>query len=321
MSEAPEPTAEDEDEPFNRFMVFVLNLYHTEHVTAPSELAERANAYLAELPLPELADGEARETNAQALIERADKGPSEDGKQSLRWVVDALALWPDCAEAYMFIARISEGRQDAVILLQPFYALAAEALRHRLAPLGIAGPDGQIRDVAEAGMYLRTLCGLGEALATVGKFSEAQTSYIEALTLDPEDGEDVRPRLALVEMLLGEFDEAAARIESARPGLITAYVKAFVALARSGDGPAARQALAVARGMNPHLFPMLTLAKPMPGTLTEDEVFDAAQFACLALAPAFVGRTGIRDWLKHVASAGHPPSSRGSHSAKKKRRR
>jgi tetratricopeptide (TPR) repeat protein len=321
MTEPSRLTADESHEPFSRFMTFVLDLYHQEHITDPRELARRANSYLADLHVLPPVEGETPESRAQALVERADKGPSDDAKESLQWVMDALTLWPDCAEAYMFIARISEGRQDAIILMQPFYTLAAEALHRRLAPVGIAGPDGHVRDIAEAGMYLRALCGLGEALATQGKFSEAQASYVEALRLDPEDREDVRPRLALVEMLLGQFDAAAERIASARPGLIAAYVKAFVALARSGDGPAARQALAVARGMNPHLFPMLTLAKPMPGTLTEDQVFDAAQFACLALAPAFLGRTGIRGWLKHVAAAGHAPSTRGGQAAKKKRRR
>lgn len=321
MSEQRGLSEAESSEPFSRFMTFVLDLYHVEGVTDPRELSQRANAWIAELPKPEVPDGETAETHAQALVDRADKEPSKDAKECLQWVIDALVLWPDCAEAYLFTARIIEGREDSIILMQPFYTLAAEALHRRLAPQGIAGADGLVRDIPEAGMYLRALCGLGEALATQGKFASAQASYVEALRLDPDDREDVRPRLALVEMLLGQFDQAAKRLEGAREGLTAAYVKAFVALARSGDGPAARQALAAARGMNPHLFPMLTLTKKMPGTLTDDDVFDAAQFACLALAPAFLGRTGIRGWLQHVAAAGHAPPRRVSQAAKKKRRR
>ena len=219
----------------------------------------------------------------------------------------------------MFVARIIEGREHAIILMQPFFMLALEALHRRL-PEGVRQPDGTVRDIPEAAMYLRALCGLGEALATQGRFTEAVASYVETLRLDPDDRENVRPRLALCELLLGQKAAAEARIKTAKPGLITAYVQAFVNLAQKGDGPAARQALAAARGLNPHLFPMLTETKKMPGMLTNDEEYDAAQYACLALAPALLGRTGLREWLKYVGRAGHTGHG-PSHTAPKKKRR
>ncbi len=301
-------------------MIGVLEAYHDRGVRDPRALDALAAELLASLPPASLPDGATAAEHARALVHRADFEPGDEGSDALQWVVDALKLWPDCAEAYMFAARIIEGREHAIILMQPFYTLALEALHRRLAPAGVANADGTVRTIPEAPMYLRGLCGLGEALATQARFPEAQASFVEALRLDPADGENVRPRLALVELLLGQKIGARDRLKDARPGLITGYVTAFVTLAIQGDGPAARQALAAARGANPHLFPMLTLAKKMPGVLTDDPVYDEAQYACLALAPAFLGRTGLREWLKHVGASGHAPPRRVTSAKKKKRR-
>ena len=154
--------------------------------------------------------------------------------------MDALVAWHDCAEGYMWISNIVEGREHAALLIQPFYLLAIEGLRHRMGPVlpgaGAATPE-------ESLMMAKSLVGLGESLATTGQVGEAAGRYVEALRWDSEDREGARPRLAIVLALQGECGSAATALAQAKVDVFSAYAAAVIGFAETeGTGAALDQA-------------------------------------------------------------------------------
>jgi tetratricopeptide (TPR) repeat protein len=319
------PIDDEDDGPdadFGVFMAAIMTAWHEDKVTDPIELMKRAEEALAALPPVSPPAGMTPIEHALALVERVDKHPDQgSGGADVQRIMDALKLWPLCAEGYMFVCRIIEGREQGILLMQPFYMLALEALWSRLGSGGPLDRDGKLKDVPEAAMYLRCLCGLGEALASQGRFSEAMAQYSEALRFDPTDSEKVRPRLAIAELMTGQVERARDTLDLADDTLLRAWVNAFVTLAIKRDGPDARKALAEARGRNAHLWSFVVGSKVMPGFLSGEADFDEAQYAMLALEPTFIGARGLREWVQHVARAGHAQQRRQMSGTGQKRRK
>jgi tetratricopeptide (TPR) repeat protein len=292
----------------------ILEGYHDEGLRDGPRLSAYAGRLLAKARKVELPAGATPREHAIALVDKVDQRPGIDPAVSLQWLIDALVLWPDCAEAYMWVANIIEGREHAPILMQPFYILAIEGLRRRLA----AGASAHQDAATEQALLVRALKGLGEALATTGLASEAVGRYIEALQLDPGDAEDIRPRLAIALMVTGETESAESALVPAAETPLQLFAKAAVSYAKTEGTGEARHALIAARRANPYVTPFLTGQKKMSGMLTGKAAVDEAQYICLALAPAVSGVPGFAAWLRREAAP--PVVARGKAGKQHKKR-
>jgi tetratricopeptide (TPR) repeat protein len=285
----------------------ILDAYHEQSIREGAELSRRAGQALADFARPEVPHGLSAEEQAVALVERVDKHPTaNDARADMQALLDALILWPDCAESYMWIANVIEGRDQAPYLMLPFYALALEALHRRL---GLGGPTdigGRLRDKPEAAMMIKALQGFGEALATLGQFREAVSKYVEALGYDPDDREHIRPRLALALLCMADVDGADSTMAKAGETPLDLFAKAAVAYALTEGTGRARQALLSARKANPYVTAFITGKRNMPGMLTGDAQFDEAQYVCLALGPALRTVPGLQPWIKRESA---PPGT------------
>jgi tetratricopeptide (TPR) repeat protein len=127
---------------------------------------------------------------AQALLYRAFEEPDE--QQRCQLAQDALAICPDCADAYVLLAEHAPSRKEALRLYEQGVAAGERAL----------GAEAFQRDVGhfwgllETRPYLRARLGLAHALWTAGRRDEAVRHLQDMLRLNPGDNQGVRYTLA-----------------------------------------------------------------------------------------------------------------------------
>ena len=303
-------------EPFNQFMGAILEAYHDQAMYDGPRLSAHAGSLLAKYPPPSVPEGTSTEAYAKALVDRAESTPNNDPSESMQWLIDALVLWPDCAESYMWTANIIEGRENSPVLMLPFYLLAIEALRRRLGPGGALDDAGQPREIPEVPLLVKALVGLGETFATTGYSGDGVPLYIEALRYDPDDSQGARPRLALALAIRADPEGAAAALANAAPTPLVLYARAIAAYCRGESAGPSRQALLVARRANPYVTAIITGKRKMLGMLTGEEAFDDAQYIYLAIAPALKVVPGLVAWVRREVAAVAPPA----HGGRKKKR-
>ena len=317
-------TLNDDDKlPFERYMFDVLNIWFEDKVHDPAALGARARALLARYRAPVCPEGVTPAEHAKALVRRTDENDSNtDAKISFVWLMDAITVWLDCAEAYIWISNIVEGRDQAPVLMQPFYSIAIDALNRRIAEKGLTLESPELRAEEEFDLYLTASRGLGEALATHNDLTRAAELYQTALRMDPDDSHEILPRFALVKALLKDNAAVDGALVYCQENALTKFVTAVVLYGRDGDSPAARKALYQARIANPHVVAFIAKTRRWIGTLTGDSKpggVDEGQFITLALMPAFPVFVGLERWFRKEAGVvSKPPPGRGSSGRKRR---
>jgi tetratricopeptide (TPR) repeat protein len=191
-----------------------------------------------------------------------------EGAHRVTLARDALAISPDCADAYLLLAEeAASSLEEACELLEEGVAAGARAL----------GPDPFQDDVGyfwglfETRPYMRARAALAETLWALGRREEAVEHQRELLRLNPNDNQGVRDRQAEYLLALewyNELDELFATYE--RDAAATfAYTKALAAFRRQGDSPEARALRARAREQNPHVPAYLSGRKRLPTRLPD----------------------------------------------------
>jgi tetratricopeptide (TPR) repeat protein len=176
---------------------------------------------------------------------------------------DALALWPDCADAYVLLAQATASNlEQARELLEQGVAAGRRALR----PATFADSVGDFWLIFETRPYMRARAALAATLWRLGRHQQAIDHQRDLLTLNPGDNQGLRFRHANWLLELGEHDELdalfAAHADESAPGFI--YTKTLAAFARHDDTPTARALRARARELNPHIPDYLTARKTPP---------------------------------------------------------
>ena len=181
---------------------------------------------------------------------------------------EALAISPDCADAYLLLAEETAASPDeARELLEQGVAAGERAL----------GPDPFNEDVGnfwgliETRPYMRARAALAETLWALGRQEEAVDHQRELLHLNPNDNQGIRYRQA--EYLLAlerydELDELFAAFEDDDAAAFV-YTKALAAFRRQGDSPEAQSLRGEARKQNPHVPAYLAGRKRLPARLPD----------------------------------------------------
>ena len=121
---------------------------------------------------------------------------------------EALAIWPDCADAYVLLA------EHAAAARRPCASMS------RASPRGAgARPEAFQRDVGhfwgilETRPYMRARLGLAHALWTMGRRDEAVRHLQDMLRLNPGDNQGVRYTLAGFLLFLDRDDDLARLLQ------------------------------------------------------------------------------------------------------------
>jgi tetratricopeptide (TPR) repeat protein len=222
------------------------------------------------------ADRETPSGQAQALVYRAFS--ERDERRRVQLAHDALAIDPDCADAYVLLAEHTPGRKQQFDLFEKGVVAGERAL----GPEAFERNAGHFWGAVETRPYMRARLGLADSLWHAARREEAVGHLQEMLRLNPNDNQGVRYTLAGYLLFLDE-DEALARLlgrydedESAS----WAYTRALLAFRREGDTIAARRLLKTARKSNPHV-PAYILGDELPPGRSPDSYSPGAESEAL----------------------------------------
>ncbi|MCK4442901.1 MAG: tetratricopeptide repeat protein [Thermoplasmata archaeon] len=216
----------------------------------------------------------------------------------------ALALSPDCADAYVLLAEeTAQTPEDAKRLYE-------QGVKGGELALGKEFMDENVGDfwgMLETRPYMRARFGLAQALWALGNRKEAIGHYKELLRLNPNDNQGVRSLLinALLEEGLDDDAEALLNQYDDEASAEWLYSGALWAFRRFGSSPKADRRLKKALKGNRFVPLYMLELKKMPRRLPEyirigeeDEAmhYVAGAIGCWAETP------GAGEWLAEVTT-------------------
>jgi len=233
---------------------------------------------------------------AQALMYRAFEEPLEHRRGQL--AKDALAICPDCADAYVLLAEHAPSRNEARRLYEQGVAAGERALGTEAFQRDV----GQFWGVLETRPYMRARCGLAHALWSAGRREEAARHLQDMLRLNPGDNQGVRYTLAGFLLFLDRDEDLARLLEQYDENSATwEYSKALLDFRRHGDSPRARQLLTQAKKTNKHVPAFLSGEKyppaGQPGYYSPGDENEALNYLSGFLA-AWKSTPGAVAWLR-----------------------
>jgi tetratricopeptide (TPR) repeat protein len=250
---------------------------------------------------------------AEELLHRAFETDDADEVAALARL--AIESWPDCADAYVLLAEVARGPQQALDL----YRQGVDAGARDLGEATFQEGEGHFWLLMETRPYMRARFGLAQVLWVLGHREEAVGHYQELLRLNPNDNQGVRYVLAACLLELGrdqELGELLARYsEDASAGW--AYSTALLAFRREGDTAEARALLRTARKANPFVPDLLTGRERLPSRMPETVQYGHASEAIDYVASFLRGwraSPGALAWLRAAVDgkkAARPSQGKG----------
>ncbi len=246
--------------------------------------------------------GKAQEVLDQAFEEDDPERRSELARQ-------ALAISPDCADAYTLLAEQAASRKEAFTL----YEEAVAASERAIGPDAFAGDVGHFWGLLETRPYMRAREGLAHTLWALGRREEAAGHFRDMLRLNPDDNQGIRYILSAWLLNLDRDDELAGLLEQYDDASASwTYTKALLAFRREGDTPETRKRLRAARKSNKYVPAYLLGDEPlplgMPATYGIGEPSEAILYAASHLG-AWRSTQGAISWLREGLA---PPGKKKS---------
>jgi len=201
---------------------------------------------------------------AQALMYDAWEASSPGRRVAL--ALKALDISPDCADAFVLLAEeAAETLGDAIAL----YRKGVEAGERAIGEKDFKEYEGHFWGFLGTRPYMRARAGLAQCLWEAGRREEAVEHSKDMLRLNPNDNQGIRDMLMPCLIVLGRDREAEALFTQYKDDAMAswAYSGALLDFRKSGDSPAAREALAAAVGNNKHVPAYLLGHRKVPGSL------------------------------------------------------
>lgn len=242
---------------------------------------------------------------AQELVYRALEAT---GPRRLRLAREALALSPDCADAYVLLAEATRAPQEA----RDLYVQAVRAGERALGPAALQQDVGHFWGILETRPYMRARQGLAEVLWALGEHQEAIRHLRELLRLNPGDNQGLRYTLANWLLTTGD-DPALEGLLAQYPdegSAAWAYTGALAAFRRHGAGAPADAALREALQANPFVPLFLLGARELPHQLPAYVGFGDENEAVAYVAEAaenWLATPEALNWLATVLTRAAPP--------------
>jgi tetratricopeptide (TPR) repeat protein len=286
---------------------------------SPLELGEDGLVFLPEEGPP--ADPESLEDRAEALLDRAY---AARGRRAVLLAREALAVWPDCADAYNLLARRAPDPEAA----GRFFELGLAAGERAIGPEDFADAVGYFWGVLETRPYMRARQGLAESLMERKRLAEAAEHFQEMLRLNPNDNQGVRHSLVNVLITLGRDAEAWELLDRYPEDLLALreYPRALLLFRREGDSSEARLALKRAVRSNRFVPGALLHTRELPpptGWLAPGRQEEAA-LCCVLSGETWTETAGALDWLRQRTARPPKPARKGKtrkQQQKKKKKR
>jgi tetratricopeptide (TPR) repeat protein len=168
----------------------------------------------------------------------------------------ALALSPDCADAYVYLAYDREETSAEKIAM---FEEGIKAGRRALGTEPFKEDVGAFWGVTHTRPFMRALFGLAYELQAAGRLDEAIANYKELMRLNTYDNQGVRYHLVTLFISLNRLSEAMALVKKYPDdvGPEITYNRALLLFKKHGDSEKSREALGEAVRWNRHVIPFL----------------------------------------------------------------
>ncbi len=242
------------------------------------------------------------DVRAQALAYQA---MASRGRRQIQLARQALAIYPDCADAWSALGARAIDLGRAVGRSREAVAAGQRAL----GPDVFAARGGHFWEAVETRPYMRARFALADCLEAAGAVDEAIEHYRDMLRLNPSDNQAVRHRL--LECLIDEQRDGDAQslIEQFKDDESPdwKYAAALVAFRREGDSVSSRALRADAVHELAAVVPYLIgeRALPTPPAAFRPYSRDHAVVCASWLIDMWQDTPGACDWL-----AAQPPRKR-----------
>ena len=242
-----------------------------------------------------------RPTKKQKALDEANAlvGVAEgfEGERAREIATKALELSPDCALAHVLLAELSDDADAA----EAQYRQGIAAGERALGEAAIERHMGELGRVVEATGYLRARRGLAECLTILGRPEEAIAECEALASLDAED--HIVARFMHLDLLIshGRFAAAKQLCYECREEVfcVWPYGRALIAFGEQGDTPAARELLAEAGVVNPHVPRLLLSGREFdPGGMITVGAEDEAAAYVRDFRSCWMDVPGALAWLR-----------------------
>jgi tetratricopeptide (TPR) repeat protein len=220
------------------------------------------------------------------------------GRRQVQLIRRALALSPDCADAYALLAE----RAASPATARPFYEQAVAAGERALGPEAFSDPDRSWWGDIETRPYMRARAGLAECLLAIGDTNAAAAHFRALLQLNPGDNQGLRYRLLTTLLRAGRNAEAESLLAEYADEQSPTFKYAAVLLAlRRQDQPAARRLLRAAMKANRRVPAYLAGLRDLPPELPSHYAIGSDDEAVLCaddLMEPWSDTPGAAAWLR-----------------------
>jgi tetratricopeptide (TPR) repeat protein len=257
---------------------------------------------------------EGPQAQAQDLLQQAYQEGDETRRVEL--ARQALALCPDCADAYVLLAEHAHSPKEAIELYEKGMAVAERALGEET----FRESAGHFWGILETRPYMRARLGLALALWSAGRRDEAVGHLQEMLRLNPGDNQGVRYTLAGFLLHLERNDDLDRLLEQYpdEGSAFWAYTRALLAFRRQGDTPATRKLLQQAKKVNKHVLTYLLgeqFPPEPPPFYSPGDPSEAVHYLAGAMG-AWKDTPGAVAWVREATKskrrkASQPPAPQG----------
>jgi tetratricopeptide (TPR) repeat protein len=152
----------------------------------------------------------APQTDQERAMDLCYQAQESRARRAFQLVREALRLDPDCAQAYVQLAR----RESDPSAAEALYRKAVEAGRRTLGDEPFNDPEYPFWGVVETRPFMRAMAGLAEMLEAQERLDEAADVLREMLRLNSGDNQGMRYRYVPLLIQQGKLEEARAVIES-----------------------------------------------------------------------------------------------------------
>ncbi|MEH7440590.1 SEC-C metal-binding domain-containing protein [Neobacillus drentensis] len=184
-----------------------------------------------------------------------------EGKNRYKLAENALALNPNCVDAYVILAEKTKSLEDAILM----YEKGIQAGERELGKEFFKENKGYFWGLTETRPFMRAKQHYAEALSLLGKVDEAIGQYEELLELNPMDNQGVRYSLFVAYVDAGEYKKASILLQQYDEATAHgAYNKLLLELSEKGFTKKAQLLVKAAKKENKYVIPYLIGKKRLP---------------------------------------------------------
>jgi tetratricopeptide (TPR) repeat protein len=255
------------------------------------ESIDEANAFLSQfIGTKDIPKPDRKLTSLEQAQDKMYDAWDAEGDRRVKLAREALAISPDCVDAYVLLAEEAESLEESKDLLEKGVQAGRQALGDEFFEENV----GHFWGILETRPYMRALAGLARLFEAMGEGKLAIERFRELLRLNPNDNQGNRYEFACVLLKENADEELGKLLEEYKDDARAAwlYTHALWIFRKEGATRWASGALVKAFKQNPFVPLYLLAVEEIP-----DEPPDFIELGGETEAIDYVGMNGMA-WLE-----------------------